>query len=470
MNYPPSIAHGYCSNYSILCPYCSPFTVHRSPFTVHRSPFTVHRLPFTVHRTPMFNPVDHQKDIYLRGFAGTMPLVPVDPRDLEQKARARMSHEAYAYVAGGAGLESSVASNRSDFENHKIVPRMLRDTSNRDTSITLFGQSIPSPLLLAPVGVLELVHQEADLAVGRAAAALGIPYIFSNQASRPMEEVAAEMGESPRWFQLYWSKSNELVASFVERAEKAECSAITVTLDTTNLGWRARDLSIAYLPFLEGKGIAQYTSDPVFLKLMDEQASEPEKPDVTLSLLSGVVKMVNAYPGTGFIRKLRSGKPLKAVRTFTSIYSNPALTWNDLAFLRKRTRLPILLKGILHPDDAGLAMDHGMDGIIVSNHGGRQVDGAISTIAALPAIAQRVAGRVPVLLDGGVRGGADMFKAIALGANAVCIGRPYVYGLTLAGSAGVDEVLRNLMAEFYFTMGLAGINSVKDINRTCLAS
>jgi lactate 2-monooxygenase len=417
-----------------------------------------------------FNPVDHQKDIYLRGFSGKMPKVPVDWRQLEQKAWSAMTQAAQAYIAGGAGLESTLASNRSDFEKTKIIPRMLRDTSQRDISIELFGKRYASPLLLSPVGVLELVHPEADVAVGRGAAAVGTPYIFSNQSSKPMEEVAAAMGDSPRWFQLYWSKSNDLVASFVQRAEKCGCEAIVVTLDTSHLGWRARDLSLAYLPFLEGKGIAQYTSDPVFQRLMDQPEPVAARPELTLSLLSSVVKMVNAYPGGNFFSKLSSGRPMKAVRKFTAIYSNPSLAWKDLSFLRQHTKLPILLKGILHPDDAAMAMDHGINGIIVSNHGGRQVDGSISTIDALPAIAQRVGGRIPVLLDGGVRGGADMFKAIALGANAVCIGRPYVYGLALAGSEGVIEVLKNFVTEFFFTMGLAGITRVKDITRDTLAS
>ena len=415
--------------------------------------------------TPKFSAVDHQKEIYLQGFAGIMPSVPVEWQALEDKARARMSLEAEAYIAGGAGLGSTLMSNRSDFEKYKIVPRMLRDTSQRDTSIELFGQRIPSPLLLSPVGVLEMVHPEADVAVGRAAAELGVPYIFSNQSSKPMEDVAAVMGNSPHWFQLYWSKSNDLVVSFVQRAEKCGCSAIVVTLDTSHLGWRTRDLSIAYLPFLEGKGIAQYTSDPVFQKIMDEPEAVAVRQKVTVELLAGVVKMVNAYPGSGFFRKLISGRPLKAVRKFTSIYSNPSLTWNNLSFLREHTKLPILLKGILHPDDAKLAVDFGMNGIIVSNHGGRQVDGSISTIDALPGVVQSVRGQIPVLMDGGVRGGADMLKALALGAKAVCIGRPYVYGLTLAGTEGVRAVVKNLMTDFYLTMGLAGCSRVSEITK-----
>ncbi len=407
---------------------------------------------------------ERQTEIYINGFAGRHSQVPADTLKLEEKARKRMSKRAYAYVAGGAGLENTVASNRSSFEKYKIVPRMLRNVSERDTSIELFGRKLPSPLILSPVGVLEMFHGEADIAVGRAAAAESVPYILSNQASKPMEAVAAAMGTGERWFQLYWSKSNELVRSLVARAENCGCSAIAVTLDTTLLGWRTRDLDLAYLPFLEGKGIAQYTSDPVFQQLMDEPGPVAPRQKLTLQTVRGLIRMVNAYPGNGFIAKLRSGRPLQAVRRFVSMYSNPALTWKDLHFLRKHTKLPILLKGILHPGDAKLATDHGINGIIVSNHGGRQVDGAISTIEALPGIVEVVKGQMPVILDSGIRGGADMFKALALGATAVCIGRPYVYGLTIKGGAGVREVIQNLLTDFNLTMGLAGCTSISEIN------
>lgn len=412
-----------------------------------------------------------QKEIYLNGFAGILPSVNIDLQKLEQTAKAKMSSEAFAYIAGGAGNESTIRSNRDAFEKYKIMPRMLRNVSERDTSIELFGQQLPSPFLLAPVGVLEMVHPEADLAVGRAAQELKIPYIFSNQASKPMEQVADAMGNSPRWFQLYWSKSNDLVASFVQRAEKCGCSALVVTLDTTMLGWRTRDLDIAYLPFLEGKGIAQYTSDSVFQKLIDEPDANPAiKRKVTLHSLSGLIRMVNNYPGNGFFSKLKSGKPIRAVQKFVDIYSNPAVTWDDLKFLRQHTKLPIVLKGILHPGDAMKAVDYGMDGIIVSNHGGRQVDGSISTIEALPKIMEVINTRLPVLLDSGVRGGADVFKALALGAKAVCIGRPYVYGLTLAGQEGVKAVLQNFMTDFELTMGLAGCKNISEITKDSLLS
>jgi lactate 2-monooxygenase len=405
---------------------------------------------------------DWQAEVYLKGFAGSKPTVPVLPSELEENARRTLSFEAFAYIAGGAGAESTVASNRRAFENLKIVPRVLRDVSVRDTSIELFGKKLPFPLLLSPVGVLELAHKRSDLAVAEAASKTGVPFIFSNQASTPMEVVSASMGNATRWFQLYWSKSRELVASLVKRAEACGCTAIVVTLDTTLLGWRTRDLDLAYLPFLEGKGIAQYTSDPVFLKLMEEPGPATAR-KISGQSIAGLISMVNAFPGNGFVRKLISGKPLKAVRKFVSIYSNPALTWTDLTYLREITKLPVLLKGVLHEDDARRAVSEGINGIIVSNHGGRQVDGAISTMEALPSIRAAVGSKIPVLLDGGVRGGADIFKAIAQGADAVCIGRPYVYGLAINGAQGAFEVIRNFASDFELTMALAGCATVREI-------
>ncbi len=412
--------------------------------------------------------LERQRNIYLEGFRGEKPLVPIDMKALEQAAQKCMSTQAFAYIAGGAGIESTLQRNRAVFDNYAIIPRMLKNVGDRSLEINLFNKALPSPFLLSPIGVLEMVNKEADKAVARAASSLGIPYIFSNQASVPMEVCADAMGNSPRWFQLYWSKSKDLVTSFVQRAEKSGCEAIVVTLDTTMLGWRTRDLSLAYLPFLEGKGIAQYTSDPVFQKLMDEAVAPARQGSITWQTLRGLIQLVNNYPGTGFLRKLRSGRPLKAVQTFTNTYTNPYTTWEDLAYLRSVTKLPIILKGILHPADAQKALDYGVDGLIVSNHGGRQVDGSVSTLEMLPAITKVINKRIPVLLDSGIRGGADAFKAIALGADAVCIGRPYVYALALAGEAGVRELLLNILADFELTMGLSGCKSVNEINTDCL--
>jgi lactate 2-monooxygenase len=408
--------------------------------------------------------VRRQTQIYLDGVSGRRPRVPLDASRLEKAAKKRMRGEGFAYVAAGAGNERTLAANRAAFDHWRIVPRMLRDVERRDTSVELFGRRLESPFLLAPVGVLELAHPEADCAVARAARDTGTTMVFSNQASKPMEGVARILEDSPHWFQLYWSRSDALVESLATRAERCGCDAIVVTLDTTMLGWRSRDLEGAYLPFLHGKGIAQYTSDPVFRDLISGGALEPpaQQPRPTLAALRTLIELTRAYPD-GFLATLRSGRGRAAVQRFTEIYSRPSLTWETLAFLRERTSLPIVLKGILHPDDAARAVAEGIDGVIVSNHGGRQVDGAIATLDALPAVVEAIDGRIPVLLDSGVRGGADVFKALALGARAVLIGRPYVYGLAIAGRAGVREVIENLAADFDLTMGLAGRRSVSEI-------
>ncbi len=414
-----------------------------------------------------------QRSIYVTGVSGRRPRVPVAPAALEAAARARMGAEAFAYVAGGAGAERTMAANRAALDRWEIVPRVLRDVSARDLSIELFGRTLPTPLLLAPVGVLDLAHRDADLAVARAAAALGVPMIFSNQASTPMEACAAAMGNAPRWFQLYWSRSDDLVASFVRRAEAAGCDAIVVTLDTTMLGWRPRDLDLAFLPFLHGMGLAQYTSDPVFRAQVAADvagagsAARAGSLPLTLQTVAAALAQKANYPG-GLWRNLTSREPRAAVQRFIATYSRPSLTWEQLPFLRTLTRRPILLKGVLHADDARKALDAGIDGVIVSNHGGRQVDGSIAALDALPDVVDAAAGRMPVLFDSGIRGGADVFKALALGARAALIGRPYVYGLACAGEAGVTEVLANLIAEFDLTTGLAGCRSVREITRDCV--
>jgi lactate 2-monooxygenase len=408
-----------------------------------------------------------QTSIYLGGVSGQTPRVPVDPSKLEAKGRRALSRQAYAYIAAGAGGEATMRANRAAFDRWRIVPRMLRDVSERDPSVELFGRRLPAPFLTAPIGVLELAHEDADLAVARAAGKEGVPMIFSSQASVAMEECAAALGDAPRWFQLYWSSSDELVESLVRRAEACGCEAIVVTLDTMILGWRPRDLDPAFLPFLRGKGIAQYTSDPVFRRLLSRDSSDgagDQQPKPTLSALRTLVQLTKAYPDR-FVSTLTSGRGRAAVQRFIDIYSRPSLTWEDLPFLRERTKLPILLKGVLHPDDAERAIDAGMNGVVVSNHGGRQVDGAIATLDALPGVVEAVGGRAPVLLDSGVRGGADAFKALALGATAVLIGRPYVFGLAIAGEKGVREVLQNHLAEFDLTMGLAGVRTVAEIER-----
>lgn len=424
---------------------------------------------------------DAQSAIYRDGVAGRRPRIPVGHAELERAAQRRMSRTAFAYVAGSAGLERTADANLEAFRRRRIVPRVLRDVSARDLSVELFGVRRPTPLLLAPIGVLELARRGGDVSAARAAAALGIPAVLSNQASQPMEEVAAAIDAvapgASRWFQLYWSASRELVASLVDRAERSGCEAIVVTLDTHVLGWRPRDLALGYLPFSRGLGIAQYTSDPVFQELVRERAAGARSggaPDVprttpTPAAIAAFASILRHHPGP-LREKLRSGEPLAAVETFLDVFADPSLGWDDLEFLRERTRLPIVLKGVLHPDDARRAIDAGMDAVQVSNHGGRQIDGEVAALDALPGIVDAVDGRVPVLFDSGIRGGSDALVALALGARAVAIGRPYAYALALAGEAGVRELLRNTIAELDITLGLAGARSIAELDARILTA
>ncbi|HWS49855.1 MAG TPA: alpha-hydroxy-acid oxidizing protein [Microbacterium sp.] len=416
-----------------------------------------------------------QSDIYRAGISGTKPAVPIDPVALETAARKGLSAQAFAYIAGGAGAERTMAGNREAFDRWQVWPRPLRDVSERDLGVDFLGTRRPTPLLLAPLGVMELAHGEADLAVARAAASLGVPYTLSNQASFPMEQVADAAPGGSRLFQLYWSASDDLNRSLLARAEASGCEAIVVTLDTHLLGWRTRDLDLAYLPFTRGMGIAQYASDPVFQRLVGERAgaarTDAAAVKVTPQAVAAAITIARkgrGLTGGGLRESLRSPLPRAAVETFLEVFSTPALTWDDLARAREWTSLPILLKGIVHPDDAQRALDAGMDGVWISNHGGRQIDRSVPTLVVLPEIAERVAGRVPIVFDSGVRSGADAVIALALGASVVALGRPYAYGLGIAGEAGVREVVRNVLAELDITLGLAGLTAVSQLDRNAL--
>ncbi len=404
-------------------------------------------------------------EIFVQGSAGKLPRVPVSAEALAQRAREHMSEKSWAYIAGSAGGESTTGRNRQALERWRIVPRVLHGVSSVDTSVEILGRRWPLPIALSPIGVLELFHPQADLAVARAAAAEEIPMIFSNQASVSMETCADAMDGARRWFQLYWSTDDALVSSFVQRAEACGCEALVVTLDTPVLGWRPRDLDLGSLPFLQGMGLAQYLSDPVFRSKLGnplDAAQAPPRPPLGWPLLTMLWAQKRRFPGS--LSDKLSSRPMRAVRRFLATYSRPSLRWQDLGWLRQQTALPILLKGILHPEDARRALGAGMDGIFVSNHGGRQVDGALAAGEALPAVAEVVDGQVPILMDSGLRTGADIFKALALGATAVGMGRPYAYGLAIAGEAGVREVLRNMVAELETTAILAGCPRLQDID------
>jgi lactate 2-monooxygenase len=377
----------------------------------------------------------YQDEIYLTGLTGTVPDYPTDLSRLEEAARTAMAPRAYDYVADSAGTGDTARENLEAFRRWRIVPRALTNVSTPSYASTVLGTELTAPFLLAPVGVLAIAHSGAEVAVARAAAAQRVPMILSTAASTAMEDVAKANGDGQRWYQLYWPKDRTVAASLLGRAQAAGFSVLVVTLDTRILAWRPRDLANGYLPFLRSIGIQNYVSDPAF------QAS-----------LSGLAD---------------SGEDAAVLR-WTQIFGDTSLTWDDLPFLRQHWNGPIVLKGVLSASDALRAAAAGVDGIIVSNHGGRQVDGAIAALDALPAVAEAVGGRMSVLFDSGVRGGADMLKALALGAQAVLLGRPYVYGLALGGEAGVRHVLRALRQDFELTMRLSGLAGLGDVGPDCL--
>jgi lactate 2-monooxygenase len=378
---------------------------------------------------PPFSNYEHE--IYAASMlAGRKPSRPVDWRELERDAYAMLSRGPRGYIQGGAGRGHTIRANREAFDEWRIVPRMLRDVSERTLERTVLGTKLSAPVLLAPIGVQTVAHPEGELASARACAHVGLPLIASTAASHTIEQIAQAAGEQSCWYQLYWPRDRELARSFISRAEKSGYEAIVVTLDTWLLGWRPADLTEGFLPFLRGEGNASYLSDPVF------RAALPKPPEEDLAT---------------------------AVAYWAWQFSNPSVTWADLAFLRECTSLPIVLKGIQSAEDASLAVEHGIEGIIVSNHGGRQVDGAIGSLQALPSVVKAVGERCEVLFDSGIRSGSDALKALALGARAVCLGRPYVWGLALGGEQGVIDVLRSFLAELDLNMALSGHASIDEV-------
>jgi isopentenyl diphosphate isomerase/L-lactate dehydrogenase-like FMN-dependent dehydrogenase len=378
---------------------------------------------------------DLQNEIYLRGLTGVRPDLPITADGLEAAARRTLPEQAFHYVSGGASSERTIAANREAFTRWRLVPRMLRGIGERQLSTTVLGTPMAAPVLTAPIGALGLVHPDADLALARATAALGLTCVLSTLSSATLEDVAAAAPLASRWFQLYWPRDPQLARSLVRRAEAAGYRAIVVTVDTWVLGWRPRDLALGHLPFLHGEGIANYLSDPVFRSLLEGEKSPEQPAQVSQPAAAACVRL----------------------------FGNPALRWMDLPALRQWTSLPILIKGICHPDDATAALEHGADGVVVSNHGGRQVDGARAALDCLPDVVAAVGGRVPVLFDSGIRCGADVLIALALGARAVLVGRPWVYGLALAGQRGVEHALRVLLADLDLTMALAGYATPVDL-------
>ncbi len=372
---------------------------------------------------------DYQIELYLGALGGVLPAHPFDHAELERNALAALPPELRTYVAGGAGDETTQRANVAAFDRYAVIPRMMRASAERDLSVELFGRRLESPLLMAPVGVVGLCtpDQHGDIHAAEVAAATGVPLIGSTLMSDPLEDVAAAAGDAGKWFQLYTPKNRDLAASLVRRAEQAGYEAIVVTLDTWVPGWRPRDLASGNFPQLRGKALANYTSDPVFQEL------------------------TGPNPDLGTV-----------VMTWVGTFGHP-VTWDDLPWLRSLTDLPIVLKGICHPDDARRALDEGADGIYCSNHGGRQANGGGAALDWLPDVVTAVDARAPIVFDSGVRTGADVVKALALGADAVAIGRPYVYGLALGGVPGAVHQIRALQAETDLIMAVDGYPTLADL-------
>ncbi|MBY3790903.1 alpha-hydroxy-acid oxidizing protein [Rhodococcus fascians] len=376
---------------------------------------------------------DHQLGIYAAGmFAQQTPSITTNLARLEDQAAEKLSPEALGYIVASAGSGSTARANRAAFDRWAITPRMLRSSASRDHACTVLGTDMPAPLLIAPVGIQTLAHPDGELATVRAVAELGVPYIHSTQASHSFEQIAEAGGDAPRWYQLYWPTDESVLLSFLQRAKDTGFTTLVLTLDTTLLGWRPADLDRGYLPFLANLGIENYLSDPAFQAGLAQPVEE---------------------------------NPVAAAMHWAQMFPNPGLSWKNLAFLREHWDGPIVLKGICTVGDAREAAAHGVDGIVVSNHGGRQIDGARPSLDALPSIVEAVGDELTILFDSGVRTGADMAKALALGADAVLLGRPFLYGLALGGQEGVAHVLRCLLAEFDLVTSLSGHTGAGELGR-----
>ncbi|MFE5123444.1 alpha-hydroxy-acid oxidizing protein [Streptomyces sp. NPDC056669] len=373
-------------------------------------------------------PADLVREIYLAGPEGRADRLTTDLTLLRDAARDVLPTHAYDFVAGDAGTGETGRANRAAFDRWRLVPRVLRGITRRGLSVSLLDQRLAAPVLLAPVSAQTIMHPEGELAAVRGAADAGLPFVLSSLSSHSLEDVAEAAGPGPRWFQLYWPSDDRLAASLVRRAEASGYTALVLTVDAPTFGYRPGDLDHGFLPFVDGTGLANYTSDPVF------RAALPSGADTAA-----------------------------VVKHWSSVFTNPSLAWDRLPWLRELTDLPLLVKGVVHPEDARLALDGGADGVIVSNHGGRQLDGTVATLDCLPAVREAVGDAVPVLMDSGVRTGGDVVKALALGADAVLYGRPYQYGLALDGRRGVYHVLRCLLAELDLALTLTGRGSVEAI-------
>jgi isopentenyl-diphosphate delta-isomerase len=375
-----------------------------------------------------------QAALFERLGAGDELPVPLSYEALERLAAEELPESAHAFLAGGAGSETTMGTNRRAFERWGILPRMLRDVTDRDLSVDLLDHTLPVPFVLAPIGMQTLYDPAGERATAAASAAVGVPTCLSTVSSATFETVAAELGDVPKWAQLYLPADEAVSRSFLRRVEEAGYDALVVTVDTPYTGWRTRHQATGDIPLFDGHGVANFFEDPAFR----ERLADPPEADRDA-----------------------------AIAEMIEVSKRPEMTWDAVDAVAAETDLPVLVKGILHPEDAIRAMESAA-GVVVSNHGGRQVDGSVAPLETLPAIVDAVGEKGTIVLDSGVRNGADAFKALALGADAVGLGRPYVYALAAGGEAGVRALLKNVVAEFDLTLALAGHDAVTDLSRDAL--
>jgi len=409
----------------------------------------------------------YQREIYggLR-----KPIFSTKSSEWEALAKAKIPAPNFGYVAGAASSGRTHEFNCRAFDRYRLRPKMLVNATRRDMSVELFGTKYNSPVLVAPVGVQSIVHPDGEEATARACNKLKVPMILSTAATRTIEEVAFANGDGDRWYQLYWPKpqDEEVTASLLRRAQANGYKVLVITLDTFNLAWRPTDLDESYLPFVWGEGCQIGLSDPVF----NERYEKAQANDTR----STVEKLKEAYdamtrPGTlaGALKVLANASTIKKSRAWMEILNSATYReWDHLETIKQLWDGPIVLKGIQTVEDAHRAIEYGMDGIIVSNHGGRQLDGAIASLDALAEIGadEKVKNSsLTILFDSGIRTGSDVLKALALGAKAVLVARPYMYGLAIKGQQGVEHVLRCILADTDNMLGNLGKKSIQDLSR-----
>ncbi|KAI9815103.1 MAG: hypothetical protein M1827_002946 [Pycnora praestabilis] len=388
----------------------------------------------------------YQRENFWQANDGKTALFNTEPGKLEELAKEKLSQGGWYYASSNAGQSYTHLANRQAFYRHRIIPRMLVDTNTRDSSTTIFGHKVSAPIGFAPVGINKIYHPLGELPVAKVAKELNLPYCLSTAGSTSIEDVAEANGQGPRFFQLYMPHDDELTISLLERAYKSGFTACILTLDTWQLGWRHNDIETGNYAFYRGIGADLGLTDPVFQKRLAEDGIDPKK------------------------------DPQRAgAKWIDNVWHGRAHSWERMPWLIEQWKrisgsMPFCLKGIQSVGDAKKAVEIGCDGIVVSNHAGRQVDGACASLDALERIVEAVGDKTYIMYDSGIRGASDVFKALALGAKFVYVGRLWIWGLSIMGEFGVRHVMKSLLSDFDIMMNVAGFQSIEQMTKEHLES